>query len=87
MSNMSYCRFQNTSQDLADCIEAIRDFDEIDEDYRDEEDGEQPKTRIEALSERERSALIEMIAQCAELLEAVGPDLISEAGVNLDRLA
>ena len=23
MSNMSYCRFQNTAQDLEDCIDAI----------------------------------------------------------------
>ena len=27
MSNMSYCRFQNTSRDLMDCIEAINDND------------------------------------------------------------
>ena len=24
MSNMSYCRFENTSSDLADCVDAIR---------------------------------------------------------------
>ena len=24
MSNMSYCRFENTSKDLQDCIEAIQ---------------------------------------------------------------
>ena len=24
MSNMSYCRFENTSRDLQDCIEAIQ---------------------------------------------------------------
>ena len=24
MSNMSYCRFENTSRDLDDCVEAIR---------------------------------------------------------------
>lgn len=29
MANMSYCRFQNTRQDLDECIEAIRDGDEI----------------------------------------------------------
>tara|TARA_R100000231_G_scaffold113967_1_gene84690 strand:+ start:255 stop:458 length:204 start_codon:yes stop_codon:yes gene_type:complete len=23
MANMSYCRFQNTARDLADCVEAI----------------------------------------------------------------
>lgn len=25
MSNMSYCRFQNTQQDFADCLEHIKD--------------------------------------------------------------
>ena len=25
MANMSYCRFENTSKDLSDCIDAIRD--------------------------------------------------------------
>ena len=25
MGNMSYCRFENTSRDLQDCIEAIQD--------------------------------------------------------------
>jgi len=25
MSNMSYCRFENTSRDLDDCIEAIQE--------------------------------------------------------------
>ena len=26
MGNMSYCRFQNTSNDLADCNEALEEF-------------------------------------------------------------
>lgn len=26
MSNMSYCRFENTTQDMIDCIEHIEDF-------------------------------------------------------------
>lgn len=25
MSNMSYCRFENTSRDLADCVYAMQD--------------------------------------------------------------
>ena len=34
MSNMSYCRFRNTVNDLADCKSALDDesFDELDED-------------------------------------------------------
>ena len=27
MANMSYCRFQNTAQDLQDCIDAIQNGD------------------------------------------------------------
>lgn len=26
MSNMSYCRFENTSRDLSDCVSALRDM-------------------------------------------------------------
>ena len=26
MSNMSYCRFENTSNDLQDCLEAMQEF-------------------------------------------------------------
>jgi len=31
MSNMSYCRFENTSRDLDDCIDALEDFRSIKE--------------------------------------------------------
>ena len=27
MANMSYCRFENTSRDIADCIEALNESD------------------------------------------------------------
>ena len=29
--NMSYCRFHNTRMDLADCVEALENFDDISE--------------------------------------------------------
>lgn len=29
MSNMSYCRFQNTEGDLRDCYDALNDDDEL----------------------------------------------------------
>lgn len=29
MSNMSYCRFQNTANDLADCVENLFDLDKF----------------------------------------------------------
>mgnify|MGYP000513019022 CR=1 FL=1 len=35
MSNMSYCRFENTAADMRDCLEAMQDenfdFDELNE--------------------------------------------------------
>jgi hypothetical protein len=34
VSNMSYCRFQNTLQDLRDCYEAIHDADYLSEDEK-----------------------------------------------------
>lgn len=38
MSNMSYCRFENTYGDLQDCLEALNEQDELSESeakYRD----------------------------------------------------
>ena len=31
MPNMSYCRFRNTRRDLNDCLEALRDNEELSE--------------------------------------------------------
>ena len=31
MANMSYCRFQNTSDDLSDCVEALADMESIEQ--------------------------------------------------------
>ena len=36
MSNMSYCRFENTANDLADCVD---NWDDIDKDNEDEVKG------------------------------------------------
>tara|TARA_R110001606_G_scaffold163394_1_gene307580 strand:- start:462 stop:680 length:219 start_codon:yes stop_codon:yes gene_type:complete len=53
MSNMSYCRFQNTTQDLQDCIDAV---DTMINNKGKDEDGE-------TLSRNEENAMIEMIEQ------------------------
>ena len=37
MSNMSYCRFENTAGDLGDCIDAIRDWEDECKDLSDYE--------------------------------------------------
>ena len=52
MSNMSYCRFQNTSNDLQDCIDSLDNFDAS------EEEG------LSSLSENERRAAEDMYQQC-----------------------
>lgn len=58
MANMSYCRFRNTVNDLADCQEAINDGvlqdDELDED--------------------ERRAARRLIRICKEIAESCGTD-------------
>ena len=53
MSNMSYCRFQNTLQDLRDCNNAMNadTFDEMD------------------LSQDEYSAMIRLVNLCQRVIE------------------
>ena len=53
MGNMSYCRFENTSKDLEDCIEALRN-------YEDE---------CNNLSSYEVEALEDLISQAKEIVE------------------
>ncbi len=53
MGNMSYCRFENTSKDLEDCIEALRN-------YEDE---------CNNLSSYEVEALEDLINQAKEVIE------------------
>ncbi len=55
MANMSYCRFQNTAQDLRNCHRAILDGEADDEE----------------LSDDERNAKANLIKTCREILEAV----------------
>lgn len=53
---MSYCRFQNTSNDLKDCIEAINNM---------QEQEVKPK---EALSKEEYRAFIRLLQQAEDLM-------------------
>jgi len=53
MGNMSYCRFENTSKDLEDCIEALRN-------YEDE---------CNNLSSYEVEALQDLVEQAKEVVE------------------
>jgi hypothetical protein len=57
MPNMSYCRWQNTSQDFADCLANLRSLDPRDD---------HPNTHAE------RQARAWLIAMAAELLVELG---------------
>lgn len=60
MSNMSYCRFQNTSGDLRDCINAIDDIIGDIDTYGDSEN---------LLSPEEEDAAANMEALCRRYLD------------------
>lgn len=62
MSNMSYCRFQNTVLDLTDCYHALMEAqDGCDEEGR----------KAEPLSVEEASAAAQLIATCADIIKVV----------------
>ncbi len=61
MGNMSYCRFENTSNDLRDCLEAFKDI-KVDPEEN-------------ALSNRELNSFVEMIdimREFSEELDEIG---------------
>ena len=59
MSNMSYCRFQNTRLDLKDCVEALEEI---------EENGQLVSNE---LSREELLAMREMVEWCERFIETV----------------
>jgi oligoendopeptidase F len=70
MSNMSYCRFQNTDKDLRDCEEALEEL--FSGGDNNEGDG--------ALSREELEAAVSLVETCMRIAERVA----EEAGLDLD---
>ena len=66
MSNMSYCRFQNTLADLQDCHDALQDM----VDYPDVEDN--------ALSVEEYRAAVALLDLCHQFDAFEEEDLVRE---------
>ena len=66
MSNMSYCRFENTLSDLLDCEGALHDLD-YDLDGKDEHD--------EPLSKSEHRAAKQLLQECRSLAETFKEEL------------
>jgi len=53
MSNMSYCRFENTLHDLRDCLDALRDYSATE--------------LMEDASQYEKPAIVQLIKVCKEI--------------------
>lgn len=69
MSNMSYCRFQNTANDLDDCVENLFDLDKFD----------LSQNNIAEWNARDR-----ILSLAFRMMEEIGMD-ISESEFNLRR--
>ena len=83
MSNMSYCRFENTSKDFLDCLEALRtmvdnSYEERGEEESYEEGGEQYKD----LSDDEKRGLKSLLENCEEFMELAEELLEEEESSN-----
>lgn len=68
MSNMSYCRFENTNRDFADCIEAAREMGG---------DG------FEDLSQYEQDAYRSLLRAAQTFLEDHGANVDTSSMINL----
>jgi hypothetical protein len=80
MSNMSYCRWENTSHDMQDCVNSMELFDEP---IGAELDG----TVFDAMSHHEKSGFYRALQLAAQMLEYATAEQLAEADVNLRRLA
>ncbi|RKZ15601.1 hypothetical protein DRQ53_08610 [bacterium] len=68
MSNMSYCRFENTSGDLSDCLGAMRDMEKRNGVWGQvhyDEDG----SYFEAMNDYEAPSVDRMAKLCEEFLD------------------
>ena len=69
MSNMSYCRFENTNRDFADCLQAAREM------------GEQG---FEELSEYEQEAYLSLLEAAKTFLQDHGAVVDTSNMIQLD---
>jgi len=69
MSNMSYCRFENTSRDFSDCLEAVRTM--VDCQGMEDLDFEEGDSRevYSDLSDYEKRGLKSLLEECEEFKE------------------
>jgi hypothetical protein len=80
MSNMSYCQFENTLRDLAQCTNTVEQF--MDANFTLSETVAGEKFEKDLSSHSERDAFNSLVGQCREFLQAYA-DL---RGVAIDSL-
>jgi hypothetical protein len=51
MANMSYCRFQNTANDLHDCVDALLEEEQLSDDDKMSDDEKEAAQRMRVLCE------------------------------------
>ena len=70
MANMSYCRWENTSKDMQDCINSMEDMD----------DG------FEFSSSHEEQGFHNALNAAVMMLEMATPEQLEAAGVDFSRI-
>ena len=82
MANMSYCRFQNTYSDLADCVRWMQDHSDVVfaiQDSRRISDIKACDGSEDDLSDDEAQAMIDLIEMCEDIVRDFSTDYELEA--------
>ena len=73
MSNMSYCRWHNTSRDMSDCVNSIEDM-------------EYGENTFDEMADYEQSGVLSCARVAVQMLEQLPLEILAAAGVDLTNL-
>ena len=73
MSNMSYCRWHNTSRDMSDCVNSIEDM-------------EYGENTFEDMADYEQSGVLNAARIAVQMLEQLPLEILAAAGIDLSNL-
>ena len=79
MSNMSYCRFENTATDFRDCLEALQ---VLSDNQGVEGEGEEGEEQYSDLSDYEKRGLKSLLDNC-EAFKELAEELLEVNNENL----
>lgn len=74
MSNMSYCRWHNTSQDMADCVASTEELEQIGDNSYD------------GMSDYEKAGVRNAAKRAVEMLRYIPLHILKEASIDLTDL-